>query len=463
MPVPLLAHSVVDGISSIPYAVPILKTAPAVALIVLLKRYFGGARNTSERLMHSKVVMITGGTSGIGASIAQSLASQGAQLILLTRHAPSDPFLVDYIDDLRNATGNQLIYAEQVDLSSLYSIRTFATKWIDNAPPRRLDMVILCATTIKPSHANPRTTIDCLDEEWQINYLANYHLLSILSPSLRAQPADRDVRVIIGTCSSYIGAKLDLKTLEYRTMRTASSNHTSSKASARNSKPVNEIINNKTGSNTKADQNGLYATSKLALMIFAKSFQSHLSAFDRPDKQPCNARVLVVDPGFSRTPGTRRWITGGSLLGLLIYLITWPIWWLVLKSPQQGSQSFLMAAMDIVLGAPAANIGGVGVSAGLAGGKLIKECKERDIMRKEVTDEKIAKELWELSSRQIEQREKEGAILRALEKKEREALGTERKRANSTFGVDAGGGAGSDPGNRNKQQTPGSRRSRKAK
>lgn len=286
-------------------------------------------------------------------------------------------------------------------------------------------MVILCANTIKPSHANPRTTIDCLDEEWQINYLANYHLLSILSPALRAQPADRDVRVIIGTCSSYIGAKLDLKTLEYRTMRTASSNHTSSKASARNSKPVNGIINNKTGSNTKADQNGLYATSKLALMIFAKSFQSHLSAFNRPDKQPCNARVLVVDPGFSRTPGTRRWITGGSLLGLLIYLITWPIWWLVLKSPQQGSQSFLMAAMDIVLGAPAANIGGVGVSAGLAGGKLIKECKERDIVRKEVTDEKIAKELWELSSRQIEQREKEGAILRALEKKEREALDTE--------------------------------------
>lgn len=319
---------------------------------------------------------------------------------------------------------------------------------------------------MKPSSANPRTTVDCLDEEWQVNYLANYHLLSILSPALRAQPADRDVRVIFGTCSSYIGAKLDLKTLEERTMRVAAASPASSNRDGRDSKsakkPARTLNNNKTASNTKAAQTGMYATSKLALMIFAKSFQSHLSAYERPDKQPCNTRVLVVDPGFSRTPGTRRWITGGSLFGLLIYLMTWPIWWLLLKSPQQGSQSFLMAAMDIVLGAPAAIFGGAGVGAGLVGGKLIKECKEWDIVRKEVMDEKVGKELWELSSRQIEQRETEGAILRALEKKEREALEAERKKA-SASGADPEGGAGSDRGKGSKQQTAGSRRNKKAK
>ncbi|OJD17596.1 hypothetical protein ACJ73_08786 [Blastomyces percursus] len=466
MPVPFLAHWAAEGVSGIPYALTALKAAVVLAIIVLLKRYFGGTRNSAERLMHSKVVMITGGTSGIGASIAHNLASRGAQLILLTRHAPSDPFLVDYIEDLRNATGNQLIYAEQVDLASLYSIRTFATKWIDNAPPRRLDMVILCANVIKPSRSNPRTTIDCLDEEWQVNYLANYHLLSILSPALRAQPADRDVRVIFGTCSSYIGAKLDFQTLKDRSMRTAHAIPAPDKPEARISRPAHKPAQtspHKTARNTKADQSSMYASSKLALMIFAKSFQSHLSAYERPDKQPCNTRVLIVDPGFSRTPGTRRWITGASLLGLLIYLITWPIWWLILKSPQQGSQSFLTAAMDVVFGAPAANIGGPGVGFGVSGGKLIKECKEWDILRKEVMDEKIGKELWEFSSRQIEQRETEGAILRALEKKEREALEAERQNADASSGVDAAGETGSDPGKGHKQQTPGSRRSRKAK
>ncbi|KAK2785816.1 hypothetical protein FQN52_008231 [Onygenales sp. PD_12] len=456
MPIHIIAQGFLEGVSSIPYAIPILKVAPWVGGIVLLKRYFGGTKNTSERLMHSKVVMITGGTSGIGASIAKELATQGAQIIILTQHAPSDPFLVDYIEGLRNSTGNQLIYAEQVDLSSLYSIRTFATKWVDNAPPRRLDMVILCANTLKPSRSKPRATIDCLDEEWQVNYLANYHLLSILSPALRAQPPDRDVRVIFSTCSGYIGGKLDFKALEERTMRTTattsvnkptSTKPKSTKKAAKLSKP-------------KPSESSIYATSKLALMVFAKSFQSHLSAYERPDKRPYNTRVLVVDPGFSRTPGTRRWLTGGSLWGLLFYLITWPIWWLVLKSPEQGAQSFLMAAMEAGLSSAAEHIGGAGVGAGIAGGKLIKECKERDALRPEIKDEKIAKDLWEFSSRQIEVREKEGAVLRALEKKEREAFEAEKKKqAEQKNATDAA----SDNGDSNKQQTPGSRRSRKAK
>ncbi|KAK2779234.1 hypothetical protein FQN53_001481 [Emmonsiellopsis sp. PD_33] len=456
MPIHIIAQGFLEGVSSIPYAIPILKVAPWVGGIVLLKRYFGGTKNTSERLMHSKVVMITGGTSGIGASIAKELATQGAQIIILTQHAPSDPFLVDYIEGLRNSTGNQLIYAEQVDLSSLYSIRTFATKWVDNAPPRRLDMVILCANTLKPSRSKPRATMDCLDEEWQVNYLANYHLLSILSPALRAQPPDRDVRVIFSTCSGYIGGKLDFKALEERTMRTTattsvnmptSTKPKSTKKAAKLSKP-------------KPSESSIYATSKLALMVFAKSFQSHLSAYERPDKRPCNTRVLVVDPGFSRTPGTRRWLTGGSLWGLLFYLVTWPIWWLVLKSPEQGAQSFLMAAMEAGLSSAAEHIGGAGVGAGIAGGKLIKECKERDALRPEIKDEKIAKDLWEFSSRQIEVREKEGAVLRALEKKEREAFEAEKKKpAEQKNATDAA----SDNGNSNKQQTPGSRRSRKAK
>ena len=82
--------------------------------------------------------------------MARDLATRGAQLVLLTQHELSDPFIVDYIDDLRETTNNSLITAEQVDLSSLHSIRKFATKWVDNAPPRRLDMIILCANTFTP-------------------------------------------------------------------------------------------------------------------------------------------------------------------------------------------------------------------------------------------------------------------------------------------------------------------------
>jgi hypothetical protein len=59
MPIPILMQGFSEGISSIPYAYTFLKTVAFLGTISLLKYYFGGARNTSERLMHSKVVMVT--------------------------------------------------------------------------------------------------------------------------------------------------------------------------------------------------------------------------------------------------------------------------------------------------------------------------------------------------------------------------------------------------------------------
>ena len=59
MPLPILAEALFKGPSSVPLAIPILKAAAWLVLVYVLKTYFGGARNTSERLMHSKIVMIT--------------------------------------------------------------------------------------------------------------------------------------------------------------------------------------------------------------------------------------------------------------------------------------------------------------------------------------------------------------------------------------------------------------------
>ena len=346
--------------------------------------------------------------SGIGAQVVLELATRGAQIILLTRQPASDIFVVEYIDDLRKATNNQNIWAEQVDLSSLHSVRTFATQWIDNTEPRRLDAVILCGGLTVPASAK-KNTIDGIDEEWQVNYLANFHLLSILSPALRAQPAHRDVRVIFTTCSGYIGAKFDLDTVK----RVGGASFDLSKK--------------------KGASKGVYGLSKFALMTFAHSFQRHLNSVARPDGLPPCTRVLVVDPGHSRTPGTRRWLTGGSLWGLALYLVTWPFWCLVLKSPSQGAQSVLYAAMEESFGRG-------------TGGWFIKECREMDCARTDVRDEDVGKRLWEFSEKQIEEAEREGAVKRAYEKKEKEAAKEKENRKETSSA---------------KAQTPGSRRSKK--
>lgn len=346
----------------------IVKTLTTLAAIALVKLWSNGASCPSERNMHGKVVMVTGGTSGIGASAVFQLAKRGAQVILLTQAPVSDPFLADYINDVRARANNQMVYAEQVDLSSLHSIRQFATKWIDNAPPRRLDMVILNAATITPPGKPRQETDEGVEETWMINYLANFHLLGILSPALRAQPFDRDVRVIVSTCSSYIGAP-----------------------------PLGTALDKKSWSPSTA-----YQRSKLALMCFGLAFQRHLDAYERPDKLPMNARVLFVDPGFCRTPGMRRWLTRGSLWGLLIYLAGYFWSWLLLKSPDKGSQSILYAAMEASLERG-------------PGGRLIKECREVDFARKDVDDESVAKKLWSDSDKLVERVEKEQAKKRAKE------------------------------------------------
>lgn len=351
----------------------LLWTALAITAVTIIKWYSTGAINTSERNMHGKIVLVTGGTSGIGAAAALCLARQGAQIILLVHQSAKDVFLVEYVEDMREQSGNELIYAEQVNLSSLYSIRQFATKWIDNAPPRRLDMILLCAATMTPPGKSRKILEEGLEETWMVNYLANFHLLNLLSPAIRAQPPDRDVRIIFASCSCY-----------------------------EKSPPIkyDSGLTEKDWSPTKA-----YAQSKLALNIFALEFQKRLAAYKRPDGAPMNAHVIVVDPGYSRTPGMRRWLTRGTLWGLGVYLSLWHLAWMLLKNSENGAQSILYAAMEAKYGRG-------------SGGKFLKECREIEFSRSDIKNETISEALWSSSEKLINSLERKASIKRAFLKDE---------------------------------------------
>lgn len=402
MPIPILGHALFKGVSETALLPTILKFFAAFAISWVIKRFFQGAANLSERNMHGKVVIVTvsvrisivfvvltsrqGGTSGIGAEVVRGLASRGAQIVLLTQHELGDPFLVDYIEDVRAQANNELVTAEQVDLSSLHSIRTFATKWIDNAPPRRLDMIVLCGNVTLPSGSKLQSTADGLEISWAVNYLANAQLLNILSPAIRAQPPDRDVRILVGTCISYLAGQLP--------------------DSVRNNEGDDKESSNKmskTQQRVRFSASSAYASSKLAVMTFAQAFQTQLDAYKRPDGQPNNARVILVEPGFTRTPGMHRYLTWGSLFGLTLYVICYPFWWFVLKSPFMGAQNFLHAAMEAKYGQ------GVG-------GLMIRECREITVTRQELRDEAIQKALLKHTDATISEAEKRSAAARAQRK-----------------------------------------------
>ena len=309
-------------------------------------------------------------------------------------------------------------------------------------------MIILCADTFNPPGAKPAVTEDGLEASWGVNYVANFHLLSILSPAIRAQPPHREVRIVFATCASYVAGKLpdfsaafvsatgkeeavDPENDSNEKKRTRKK----SEMKGRDDPQVQQQQQQKQSPKPERitlNQALAHPTSKLALLTFAHSFQKHLSSTPRPDTAPSNARVLVVDPGFCRTPGMRRYLSRGTILGLLLYLLSWPLWWLVLKSPEQGAQSFLHAALDAAFGRG-------------DGPWFVKECGVREIRLETVRDEKVQGDLWRASERTVEALEREGVVRRAREKKEEGKKVSEK-----------------DDGERQDETTPGSRRSPKA-
>jgi NAD(P)-dependent dehydrogenase (short-subunit alcohol dehydrogenase family) len=401
MPLDYLGAVFLQKTHTIPHWEQIKQLAPPLVAAFLFKLYTNGSSNTWERKLHGKVYIMTGGTSGIGASLAREMASRGAQLILLTSQAAEDAdasakiWLTDYIEDLRESTGNEMIYAEDCDLSSLYSIRKFATKWLDNKPARRLDGIICLAGESLPMGKLRSNSIDGIEIQMAINYLGHYQLLTLLVPALKVQPPDRDVRVLLSSCLSQNLGQIDLNDLLWEER-----------------------------SYPQRSPWKVYGTSKLLLNMFAKEFQRKLESVERADKQPCGVRVNIVNPGIVRSPSTRRFLSFGTVWGLLLYLVLYPIFWLMLKSTQMGMQSYIYA-----LNSPEIFP--------LKGGQYIKECKiiEQE-SRKELHDPELQKKVFEITAAKIDKLERASALERNKNKSKKKDEKVEKKSAKST-GVDS--------------------------
>lgn len=381
MPIDIVSTAVFDGIEAVPGLTLVKKYGPFVAFAGALKYYFAGTSNTFKRELHGRVYIITGGTSGLGAALAYELALKGAQLILLSR-STDDAWTVEFVEDLRDRTNNFMIYAEQCDLSSLHSIRLFATKWLDNQPPRRLDGVICCAADCIPRGRDRQTSVDGVENQIAVNYLAHYHLLTLLKPSLQVQPPDRDVRVVLTTCASQAAGLVDKDDILWESRQYPSS------------APWK-----------------VYGTSKLLLGMFGRLYQRLLNEYERKDKAPCNIKISIVNPGIMRSPSTRRFFSMGTIWGLFLYLILYPIWFIFFKDAVQGSQSILFALLAPVL-APE------------DGGNFIQECKILKTTRPELQDYELQDEIFKKTAEHIEVLEKLSAIER---KKQEKALGQDKK------------------------------------
>lgn len=59
MPISFAKKALLDGFDTVPFSTLLIKLVPVALVLYVLKYYFSGSVNGSERNMHGKVVIIT--------------------------------------------------------------------------------------------------------------------------------------------------------------------------------------------------------------------------------------------------------------------------------------------------------------------------------------------------------------------------------------------------------------------
>lgn len=154
--------------------------------------------------MNDKVILITGGNSGIGKETAIDLAIRGAKIYIACRN-PSKCETARA--DIINATQNQNVQGLQLDLASFESIHNFSRNF--HQLEQRLDVLINNAGTV----ASKRTlTKDGFEMDFGVNHLGHFLLTNLLLDLIKAAAPSR---IVVVSSEMHFFADLRMDDLNY--------------------------------------------------------------------------------------------------------------------------------------------------------------------------------------------------------------------------------------------------------
>src|ERR1700730_18467120 len=143
--------------------------------------------------MAGKVVLITGGTGGIGKDPAIGLATMGARVGITGRDLARAE---QAATDIRAASRNPAVDAFAADMSSQAEVRRVAADVLNAYP--RLDVLI---NNVGGFWAHRHPTTDGLERTFALNHLAPFLLTNLLLDRLKASAPARVVTVSSGAQS----------------------------------------------------------------------------------------------------------------------------------------------------------------------------------------------------------------------------------------------------------------------
>lgn len=157
---------------------------------------FAQGRTTNrERDMHARVVLLTGGFTPLGLTLIQNLAQRGAHIIALSPKPVQDPEVEILINLLRSTTKNDQIFADECDLTSASSVRSFCSRFL-TAKETRLDAIIFAHEYQQLGSMIGHQDPAVLTQERQNASLASFLIFTLLLPVLLVAPTERDIRII---------------------------------------------------------------------------------------------------------------------------------------------------------------------------------------------------------------------------------------------------------------------------
>jgi NAD(P)-dependent dehydrogenase (short-subunit alcohol dehydrogenase family) len=167
----------------------------------------------TAKCFDNKIALVTGASRGIGAALAEALAAHGAHVVLTAR---TQGGLEAVEERIHQAGGTatiaplDLLQPEQIDRLG----QVVAERW------GRLDMLVMNAALLGPLTPVPHLAPADFDRVMATNLTANYRLLRIMDPLLRASPAAHVVALTSSVAAqpraywgAYAASKAALETL----------------------------------------------------------------------------------------------------------------------------------------------------------------------------------------------------------------------------------------------------------
>mmetsp|Transcript_8500 Transcript_8500/g.10905 ORF Transcript_8500/g.10905 Transcript_8500/m.10905 type:complete len:397 (-) Transcript_8500:32-1222(-) len=132
-------------------------------------------------LLDGKVIVITGGNTGLGLETAKRLAAGGATVVLTSRNPVKGAKAVQAVEDYEPSSKGK-VFSLSLDLCDLADVKAFPNKYRDLLGERKIDVLVNNAGVMAVPEFE--TSKDGFEKTFATNHLGHFALTALLFPSL---------------------------------------------------------------------------------------------------------------------------------------------------------------------------------------------------------------------------------------------------------------------------------------